>query len=128
MIYADFDYYKNEFHGIVIQSAEDYGYFAEMAGDELAIFANRIPNTDEAQTALKRCACRVADIVYGDFKSTKFGVGGGKLTSESVSGYYSASYNHENSANGTSQMRRQINTAVALLLGKWVLGARKVKM
>lgn len=127
MIYADFEYYKNEFHGIVIQSAEDYGYFAEMAGDELAIFANRIPNTDEAQTALKRCACRVADIVYADFKSTKYGYGG-KLTSESVSGYYSASFNYENSASGTSQTRRQINTAIALFLGKWVLGARAVRM
>ena len=36
MTYADFDYYRNAYHGILIKSADDYAYFAERAGDELA--------------------------------------------------------------------------------------------
>lgn len=123
---ADFEYYKNSFHGIVIEKESEYGYFAEGAGDELAPFANRIPNTDEAQTALKRCACRIADILYGDFKLSKFGSSQGKITSESVSGYYSVSYGSKESVNGVSALRQSINTAVTLYLGRYVLGSRKV--
>lgn len=120
MTYADFDYYQNAYHGILITSADDYAYFAERAGDELAPFANRVPADEEAQTALKRCACRIADILYGDWKQSKNGVS--KISSESVSGYYSVSY-----ATPTyGQIRLQINSAIALYIGRYVLGARKV--
>ena len=120
MTYADFDYYRNAYHGILIKSADDYAYFAERAGDELAPFANRVPDTEEAQTALKRCACRIADILYGDWKQSKNGVS--KISSESVSGYYSVSY-----ATPTyGQIRLQINSAIALYIWRYVLGARKV--
>ena len=120
MTYADFDYYRNAYHGILIKSADDYACFAERAGDELAPFANRVPDTEEAQTALKRCACRIADILYGDWKQSKNGVS--KINSESVSGYYSVSY-----ATPTyGQVRLQINGAIALYIWRYVLGARKV--
>ena len=122
MTYADFDYYQNAYHGILITSANDYASFAERAGDELAPFANRVPDTEEAQTALKRCACRIADILYGDWKQSKNGVS--KISSESVSGYYSVSY-----ATPTyGQIRLQINSAIALYIGRYVLGARKVML
>lgn len=119
MTYADFEYYQDSYKGILITSADDYAYFAERAGDELAPFANRIPNTEEAQTALKRCSCRVADILYGDYKSSK---NGQKVTSESVSGYYSVSY----TVNDNAQVRRMINSALVLYIGKYILGSRKV--
>ena len=120
MTYADFEYYQNDYHGILITSADDYAYFAERAGDELAPFANRVPDTEEGQTGLKRCACRIADILYGDWKQSKNGVS--KINSESVSGYYSVSY-----ATPTyGQIRLQINSAIALFIGRYVLGARKV--
>ena len=122
MTYADFDYYQNAYHGILITSANDYASFAERAGDELAPFANRVPATDDGQTALKRCACRIADILYGDWKQSKNGVS--KISSESVSGYYSVSY-----ATPTyGQIRLQINSAIALYLGRYVLGARQVML
>lgn len=122
MTYADYMFYVNEYKGILISSADDYAYFAERAGDELAPFANRVPDTEEAQTALKRCACRIADILYGDWKQSKNGVS--KISSESVSGYYSVSY-----ATPTyGQVRLQINSAIALYLGRYVLGARRVMM
>ena len=122
MTYADFDYYQNAYHGILITSANDYASFAERAGDELAPFANRVPTTDDGQTALKRCACRIADILYGDWKQSKNGVS--KISSESVSGYYSVSY-----ATPTyGQIRLQINSAIALYIGRYVLGARQVML
>ena len=126
---ADWTYYHDEYHGQAIQSADEYPYFAEGAGDELAPFISRIPKTEEAQRALKRCACRIADIVYGDYKTSKYGYGGNKITSESVNGYYSVSFG--NGAGGTEQLktlRRYINNAIALYLGRWVLGSRPVMM
>ena len=122
MTYADFEYYQNSYKGILITSADDYAYFAERAGDELAPFANRVPTTDDGQTALKRCACRIADILYGDWKQSKNGVS--KINSESVSGYYSVSY--ETPTYG--QIRLQVNNAIALYIGRYVLGARQVML
>lgn len=119
MTYADFEYYQNSYKGILITSADEYSYFAERASDELAPFAHRIPATNEAQIALKRCACRIADILYGDYKSSK---NGQKISSESVSGYYSVSY----TVNDNAQIRRMVNSAIALYIGKYVLGARLV--
>lgn len=122
MVYADFGFYQNEYKGIVITDSGEYTYFAERAGDELAPFANRVPDTDEAQNALKRCACNIADTLYGTWKQSKNGVA--QMTSESVSGYYSVSY----SAATDAQVRARINNAIALYIGRYVLGARKVVM
>lgn len=119
MTYADFDYYQDSYKGILITSADDYAYFAERAGDELAPFANRVPDTEEAQTALKRCSCRVADILYEDYKSSK---NGQKVASESVSGYYSVSY----TTNNYAQVRRMVNSAIVLYIGAYVIGSKPV--
>lgn len=123
MTYADYMFYVNDYKGILITSADDYAYFAERAGDELAPFATRVPVEDtEAQNALKRCSCRITDILYGDWKQSKNGVS--KMSSESVSGYYSVSY-----ATPTyGQIRLQINSAITLYLGRYFLGAKKVMM
>lgn len=119
MQYADFEYYKNEFHGIVIKSGEEYVPFAERAGDELALFVDRLPKNAEAQTALKRCACRIAEVMCDDFKSSK---NGQRLNSESVSGYYSASYGSKADVNGVSATRQAVNTAIMLYIGKYING------
>lgn len=122
---ADFQFYNDEYKGIIVTDEKEYGYFAERASDELALFADRLPKTDEAQTALKKCACAVADILYGDFKLTKYGSSAGKINSESVSGYYSVSYGGQTEQGGVSSTRYSINTAVSKYLGKWLLGAAK---
>ena len=119
MTYADFGFYQNEYKGIVITDSGEYVSFAERASDELAPFAHRIPYTEEAKKKIKRCACRIADIYYGDYKSTKNGT---KMNSESVSGYYSVSY----AVNDNAQVRRMINSALALYLGKYIFKSRKV--
>ena len=118
---ADYDFYKNTYRGIVIADANSYNYFGERASDELALFANReIFTTDEtAQNQLKRCACRISDIIYA---STN-GKGVNKnITSESVVGYYSASYAQVDD----NQVKGQINSAITLYLGKYLLGGKKV--
>lgn len=118
---ADFEFYKNNFKGIIITTDKDYEPFAERAGDELARYVGRISDTDEAQTALKRCACRIADILYGDFKLSKYGSASGKISSESVSGYYSVTYGNTSGNEALKLLKYQINTAIALYLGKWLL-------
>lgn len=119
---ADYDFYKNTYKGIVFADADSYEYFGERASEELALYSSRsIFNEDvTAKEQLKRCACRIADILYS---STNGGKSIGKsVTSESVAGYYSVSYAQTND----SQVNGQINTAIKLYIGKYILGSKKV--
>ena len=119
---ADYDFYKNTYKGIVFADADSYEYFGERASEELALYSSRsVFNEDvTAKEQLKRCACRIADILYS---STNGGKSIGKsVTSESVAGYYSVSYAQTND----SQVNGQINTAIKLYIGKYILGSKKV--
>lgn len=119
---ADYDFYKDEYKGIVITDANSYGYFGERASDELALYSNRqVFNEDvNAKEQLKKCACRIADILYS---TTNGGKAIGKsITSESVAGYYSVSYAQDSN----SQVKGQINTAIKLYIGKYILGVKRV--
>lgn len=120
MTYADFDFYRNEYKGIIITDSGKYGYFSERAGDELAPFVKMIPTDEEAQTALKKCSCAIADILYGDFMQSKNGFS--KINSESVSGYYSVSY----SAVDDIAVKNKINANIVKYIGGYVTGARNV--
>ena len=121
MAYADFNFYNNEYNGVVIEDLKEYACFAERASDELALFAYKLPIYEEAQTALKKCQCRIAEILYGDFKSSTHG--NSKVSSESVSGYYSVSFATPNN----TEIKSQINAAIKTYLGRWILGARRVR-
>ena len=123
---ADFEFYRDTFKGITIASEEEYGYAAERASDELAPYVAFIPNTAEAQRALKKCACKIADIVYGNYKTSKFGEAGGKIASESVSGYYSVSYGVATGAEALRAYQAQINAALSLYLGRYLNRPAKV--
>lgn len=120
MAYTDFKYYQNEYKGIVIDDEEKYAYFAERASDELALFVNKLPKTEEATKQLKRCECRIADILFDDFRPNK--EGNGKVSSESVAGYYSVTY----ATTDNQAVKRQIKTAIILFLGRYLTGARPV--
>lgn len=118
---ADYDFYKNTYKGIVIADANSFGYFGERASDELALYSSRsIFNEDvTAKEQLKKCACRIADILYS---TTNGGKSIGKsVTSESIAGYYSVSYAQATDA----QAKSQINTAIKLYIGKYILGAKR---
>lgn len=116
---ADYDFYTNTYKGIVFADANSFGYFGERASDELALYSNmKVFSEDEtAQTQLKKCACRIADILYsGNGKDGK------KVSSESVAGYYSVSY----SVATQEQIKHQINTAINLYIGRYFLGSKRV--
>ena len=118
---ADYDFYKNTYKGIVFADANSYEYFGERAGEELALYSSKsIFSEDEnASNQLKRCACRIADILYSSTGGNK---NGKQVTSESVAGYYSVSYAQVTD----SQIKAQINTAIKLYIGKYILGSKKV--
>ena len=68
---ADYDFYKTTYKGIVFADANSYEYFGERAGEELALYSSKtiFQESGEASLQLKRCACRVADILYSYFDS-----------------------------------------------------------
>lgn len=118
---ADYEFYNNTYKGMVFADATSYGYFGERASEELALYSSkRIFEEDEtALEQLKRCACRIADILYSSTGGSK---NGRQIASESISGYYSVSF-----VNVTdSQVRSQINTAIKLYIGRYILGAKRV--
>lgn len=113
---ADYDFYKNEYKGIVIADANSYAYFGERASDELAFFSNQ---DEMAQMQLKKCACRIADILH----SSTNGKGVyKKVVSEGIAGYYNVSYAQVDE----KQVKSQINSAIVLYLGKWLCKPKKV--
>lgn len=113
---ADYQFYTDTYKGILI-SSDEYSYFGERASDELALYTNRVPNTTEAQNDLGKCACSIADYLYGYFKTSKNGVA--PISSESVNGYYSASY----AIPQKSEIQKSINRAITKYIGKYILGA-----
>lgn len=118
---AEYDFYKNEYKGIVITDANSYGYFGERASDELALYSHYSVFDDiTAKEQLKKCACRIADILYSTTNGGKSI--GRSVTSESISGYYSVSY----ATPTTSEIKSQINTVIKLYIGKYIFGVKKV--
>ena len=110
---ADYSFYQDVFKGIAIEDQQTYEYFGERASEELAQYPTQLVTDDNA---LKRCACRVADILYDGYKRNA-----GGITSESVSGYYSVSYSQTDEA----QMKKQIANAVMLYIGKYITGSTR---
>lgn len=109
---ADWNYYHDEYKGIVIASQTEFSYFIERAGDELALFKSKLVVSADSLIAFKRCSCRIADILFYDFKSSKYGQ---KVTSESVSGYYTASFSVVDEAG----VRKKIDNAIMLYLSRF---------
>lgn len=115
---ADYNFYKAEYKGIVFADANSYEYFGERASDELAFCSNfSIFREDEmAETQLKKCACRIADILNSKSKS-------GNIASESVSGYYSVSY----AMITDKDINRQINAVIGKYLGGYIFKPKIVR-
>lgn len=117
---ADYTFYHNTYKGIVFADANSYGYFGERASDELALYSNRkVFDEETAQTQLKKCACKIAEILYS---TTNDGKVGKSVTSESIAGYYSVAYQNKTD----SEIKYQINSAIKTYIGKYFLGAKRV--
>ena len=120
---ADYNFYHTTYKGLVFTDATSYEYYGERASDELALYSNkRVFSEDQtAQSQLKKCACRIADILYSSSNGGKT-LKNGAISSESVVGYYSVSYGTVTS----EQVQNQINTAIRLYIGRYVLGSKPV--
>lgn len=119
---ADYTFYQNEYKGIVFADANSYEYFGERAGEELALYSCLSIFSEDitAKNLLKRCACRIADILYS---STNAGKTIDKnIASESVAGYYSVSY----ATVTNEQTKSQIRTAINLYIGRYIIGSKRV--
>lgn len=119
---ADYTFYKETYKGIVIADANSFEYFGERASDELALYSNYsvFKENADAENQLKKCACRIAEILYS--KSNNGKSIDKSITSESVAGYYSVSYATPTDA----QTKGQIDTAIKLYIGRYILGSKKV--
>ena len=118
---ADYNFYHGTYKGIVFSDATSYEYYGERASDELAPYSNMaVFTTDEtAATQLKKCACRIADIMFSAMNGGKQGKA---VQSENIVGYYSATYAVKTDA----QVRSEVSAAIKTYLGAYILGARRV--
>lgn len=115
---ADYTFYHETYKGIVFADATSYGYYGERASDKLARYSILRAFQDEtANNQLKKCACRIAEILYSSTNGGKSGV-----TSESITGYYSVSYDKKTE----TQINSEINSAIKEYIGGYILGAKKV--
>lgn len=115
---ADYNFYKNEYKGIVFADAKSYEYYGERASDKLALYSTRFTDGDRL-IALQKCACKIAEILVSQ---TNGGKQGKNVTSESIAGYYSVSYQNKTDA----EINASINGAIREYLGGYLLGSKKV--
>ena len=109
---ADFNFYRDAFKGVAIEDEKTYEYFGERASEELAQYPTHLV-ADE--NLLKRCACRIADILYDSNRSS------GGVTSESVNGYYTVTYSKAEEA----QIKKSIANAIMLYIGRFITGSTR---
>lgn len=109
MAYADFGYYTNNYKGKAIASQEDFDYYAELAKDYIDIYTNG--RATEFNEQVKRCNCRIADILrYNNGSLSEK-----EKASESIGGY-SVSYANASSGKDEVQVGNQIRGAIILYL------------
>ena len=99
-MFADYEYYKETFKGTKIKNADEYTYLAHEASRYIK------QHTQEVDEDSKACECAIVEYLQGAKKQ-------GKLTSESIPNFYSASW----SANDDATQRRDINSILSLYLG-----------
>lgn len=87
-MYANYEYYQNEYHGSAVPPAE-FDYYAGLAGDY--IDHATVGRATSEQTQVKRCACRIAELLYQNKAAASGNQADAQKTSEKV-GDYSVSY------------------------------------
>ena len=99
-MFADINYYQNEFKGTQIKTADEYEYLSREASRYIMKY------TKEVDDDTKACECALVE--YLD-KSNKQG----NMTSESIPNFYSVSWSANDKATRTSK----INAILELYLG-----------
>lgn len=111
MVYADYDYYKNDFHGQKITN-EEFDRLAIKASAFLDVITfNRIEQTQPVADPIKNAMCAVAEI------QQTYDSGAGGIASESVG---KASVTYAN-ADGKTLEQESYNAAYPFLIGTGLL-------
>lgn len=104
---ADYNFYIENYRGRSLIEPKIFSFFSERASDELSRFEKVVGKTENAQIALKKCCCAIADLLYS--VDNQKDENGKVVTSESVNGYYTASYNVVSEADVRNEIRLTIN-------------------
>ena len=92
-MYADYDFYLNEYFGDAI-SPEDFPRLSERASDYVRAATRRISDTVDSWQleAVKKCACAVADVLLDESIMTANVYSGEQAVSSETVGGWSRSY------------------------------------
>ena len=99
-MFADFEYYLNEYRGTKIKTREEYLYLAQKSCRYIQKYTN------ETNSDTKDCECALSEYLQTINKQ-------GNMTSESIPNAYSVSW----SANDKTTRMREINSILELYLG-----------
>lgn len=110
-MFADFDYYKEQFGGTKIKTADEYKYLAQQA----SLYIKRY--TDEETDNTMSCECAISEYLQGVIKQ-------GNMTSENIPNFYSVSW----SANTSGTRMNEINAILELYLGNKYASVGVVKL
>ncbi len=64
-MFADFEFYQQEYHGTAIKTAPSYSYYGGLAAEyiEQATFGRAISANGDNLKKIKKCECKLADIL-----------------------------------------------------------------
>lgn len=99
-MFADYEYYTNDFGGTKIKDAKEYKYLGQQASKYIEQYTKDIDDNTKA------CECAISEYLQSVTKQ-------GNMTSESIPNAYSVSW----SANDSKTRISEINAILALYLG-----------
>lgn len=110
-MFANYDYYTNEFGGTKIEDADEYKYLAQQASLYILKYTDKITNNTRS------CECAISEYLQGVTKQ-------GNMTSENIPNFYSVSW----SANNKDARMNEINAILELYLGNEYASVGVVKL
>lgn len=91
MAYADYEYYKSSYYGVLIKDTE-FQPLAERASDYIAYITRGRAPADNAPAAVKKACCALAEVYQGIARAQAAAASdNGELASQTV-GSWSATY------------------------------------
>lgn len=99
-MFADFQYYQNDFKGTKIKTADEYQYLAQQSSKYISKY------TTEVNDDTKSCECALSEYLQVVKQQ-------GNMTSESIPNAYSVSWG----ASDKNTRMSEINTILELYLG-----------
>ena len=70
-MFANYEFYQQEYHGTAIGSASSYSYYGGLAAEyiEQATFGRAISANENNLKKIKKCECRLADILAANHEN-----------------------------------------------------------